>query len=85
MSRVYLMADFGNGPRMERHYAEPADLPESFEAIVAGAHRWWLVEAESADAARTIIRVNGTGNIGVPVYETPIHRLGCILDQGGAS
>ena len=60
-TRVFLMADFndGKGPRFEGspmiaksgHYVF---TPEQ-ERKTKRARRWWLVEADSAEAARTII------------------------------
>lgn len=51
------------------------------------APRWWLVEAESADAARRVIRCNGmtacdgSGPTGCDGDSCPFGR---ILDSGGA-
>lgn len=51
-ARVYLMVDTGNGPRVQRGSLASFVCPTGFVAL---GLRWWLVEAESADAARDCI------------------------------
>lgn len=58
MTRVYLIADFGEGPRVytSRRAGPPTQaMLSSLQYVKLNARGWWLVEAESADAARAII------------------------------
>lgn len=80
-ARVYLLADSGDGPKVVRWH--PDRVPG--EAILWAAAAdlrgvpHWLVEAESADAARLTIRVGSAGPL------ARMCKLGRILDSGGAA
>jgi hypothetical protein len=79
-TRVYLMADFGKGPRVAKEWRTKSDktLPGS---VPAKALRWWLVEADSADAARQGIDAYETGR---EMPEPDNRCAGRILDSGGS-
>lgn len=98
MTRVYLMADFGKGPRCYRYWATAAqadffrDHPR--DSQTGKRFPWWLVESESSDAARmTISEVEHVKAGGkerqlptrVPLCPWCPFKLGLILDSGGQS
>ena len=61
MSRVYLFADFGKGPRVVARLSRwrGAMGPEPFSSAATirdNASAWWLVECESAEAGRKAIQ-----------------------------
>jgi len=85
--RVYLMADFGKGPRSLGSYsgasvASAGDMTWSDRA--ASARRWWLVEAESADHARKAIERWDVFKLSHPIHESG-ETFGRILESGGAA
>lgn len=73
--RVYLMVDTGDGPKVAATLA-PGNWPgqgpipgtyrnaQRIEAAKAACRAWWLVEAESADAARKCIACYVAGDRG---------------------
>lgn len=83
-ARVYLMADFGKGPIKRVNCSDPVLGGMLARCAKAEARRWWLVEAESARAARTIIAEAGTSRERVQVMMGPHLIAGRILDSGGA-
>ena len=89
-ARVYLMADFGKGPIACMRGAQARwavnyygkDMPMTVNAP------WWLVEAESADAARLTIKHAGHILGAIPICSCGAaiepDVLGRILASGGA-
>lgn len=85
MSRVYLMIDFGMGPRVKTWWkldAAPDPGTLKFKGF-DGLRAWHLVEAESAAAARHLIGLERVG--AGELYETRAdHPGGRILASSGA-
>lgn len=98
MSRVYLFADFGKGPRCYLpvrtipageplsngdidHETDTYEPTPRQDRARSTARRWWLVECESAEHGRAIIRDRY-------IDDYPGRRAECeraILDSGGAA
>ena len=100
MTRIYLFADFGKGPRVadrngQIHGAGATVVLEGEPRyrMLKDARRWWLVECESADAGRRIIhaahvigggRAIGFACNGMDLKDGKVALTGRILDSGGA-
>lgn len=113
--RVYLMADFGKGPRVVQSWPKcrtdewtasgvrrPPQSPTTFDearyrtrpgsrvdGVLASGLPTWLVEADSADAARLVIKASQTHDSEGRAYSEDQRRVfarvggGRILASGG--
>jgi hypothetical protein len=95
-ARVYLMADFGKGPRAWAWWngvgdnpltpAHHAGISDRRGRTCQDARAWWLVEAESAEAARDIIaHLASEKNDAASIRATHDFAPGRIIDSGGES